>query len=150
MKIILLSILLIFALTGTVMAAERPVFMEEEIIVLCNELRQSMGLPALTHNWEAARVARYKTEDMKENGYFGHDSPVYGSFFEMLKNFHIPYSSAGENIATGFKCPQAVVEAWMDSPNHRKNILNGNFTQAGVGYTTDGKSHYWAIILLSN
>ena len=128
--------------------AANNIYVEEEVVSLCNELRIEKGLPPLIHNWEAARVARYKTEDMKTHGYFNHDSPVYGSFFDMLKNFHIPYRTAGENIAMGFATPKAVVDAWMASPNHRKNILSESFTHAGVGYSTDGTVHYWALILL--
>jgi len=124
------------------------VYVEEEVVSLCNALRVKKGLSPLMHNWEAARVARYKTEDMKTHRYFNHDSPVYGSFFDMLKNFHIPYRSAGENIAMGFATPQAVVDAWMASPSHRKNILSESFTQVGVGYSTDGAVHYWTLILL--
>ena len=123
-------------------------YAEEEIITLCNILRQEHGLAPLVHNWEAARVARYKTEDMKSNNYFSHDSPVYGSFFDMLENFRIPYKSAGENIAKGLSTPQKVVDAWMASPSHRKNILSKSFSQAGVGYSTNGTVHYWALILL--
>jgi len=123
-------------------------YVEEEIVALCNALREAHSLPPLTHNWEAARVARYKTEDMKSHIYFSHDSPVYGSFFDMLKNFHVPYQSAGENIAMGFSTPQAVVDAWMASPSHRKNILSESFTEAGVGHSKDGTVHYWTLILL--
>ena len=146
MKIILLA--LIFICWPQPAMAESPLYVEEIIIALCNEHRLERGLPPLEINWEAARVARYKTEDMMAYGYFGHDSPVYGSFFDMLKNFHIPYCSAGENIAAGFPTPEAVVEAWMATPNHRQNILNRKLTQAGVGYSTDGKNHYWALILI--
>ena len=129
-------------------AASHINYVEEEIIFLCNELRQERGLPPFLTNWEAARVARHRTEDMMQRGYFSHDSPVYGSFFDMLKNFNIPYHSAGENIATGFTTAQAVVDAWMSSPNHRQNILSRSFTQAGVGYSTEGTAHYWSLILL--
>ena len=125
-------------------------YVEEEIIFLCNELRKGHGLSPLVHNWEAARVARYKTEDMKNHNYFSHDSPVYGSFFDMLDNFRIPYKSAGENIAMGLPVPQKVVDAWAASSSHRKNILSESFTHAGVGYSTDGKVHYWALILLES
>lgn len=123
-------------------------FVEEDIISICNEIRAEQGLPPLNINWEAARVARYKTEDMMKHKYFCHNSPVYGSFLDMLKNFHLPYKSAGENIAFGFSSPQDVVKAWMESEVHRENILSESFTQGGVGYSTDGFVHYWALILL--
>ena len=129
------------------LAAPEP-YPEEEIISLFNELRAAHGLSPYEKNWEAARVARHKTEDMKGHNYFGHDSPVYGSFFDMLDNFNISYRYAGENIAKGYTSPQAVVDAWMASPSHRQNILSKSFTQAGAGYSTNGSDHFWVLIFL--
>ena len=114
---------------------------EREVIRLINELRRERGLRELTYNWELCRVARYKSQDMKDRGYFSHTSPTYGSPFEMIKSFGISYRSAGENIARGYKTPAAVVEGWMNSSGHRANILNSSFTEIGVGYVASG--HYW-------
>ena len=114
---------------------------EKEVIRLINEIRVQNGLKELTYNWELSRVARYKSQDMKDNRYFSHTSPVYGSPFQMIRNFGITYRSAGENIAKGQTSPQAVVNAWMNSSGHRANILNASFTQIGVGYVADG--NYW-------
>ena len=114
---------------------------EQEVIRLVNEHRKKNGLSPLTYDWQLARVARYKSQDMKDNRYFSHTSPVYGSPFQMMKSFGISYRSAGENIARGQKTPAAVVDAWMDSPGHRKNILNPSYTHIGVGYVADGS--YW-------
>ncbi len=114
---------------------------ETEVIRLVNEARAENGLSALKPNWELSRVARYKSQDMKDNGYFSHTSPTYGSPFSMMKNFGISYRSAGENIAMGQRTPEAVVNAWMNSSGHRANILSPSFTEIGVGYVADGK--YW-------
>lgn len=114
---------------------------EEEVVRLVNEIRVKNGLRELTYNWELSRVARYKSQDMKDNRYFSHTSPVYGSPFQMMKDFGITYRSAGENIARGQKSPQVVVNAWMNSSGHRANILNSSFTEIGVGYVADG--NYW-------
>ena len=114
---------------------------EKEVVRLVNEIRVQNGLRELTYNWELSRVARYKSQDMKDNRYFSHTSPVYGTPFKMMKDFGITYRSAGENIARGQKSPQAVVNAWMNSSGHRANILNASFTEIGVGYVTDG--NYW-------
>lgn len=114
---------------------------EKEVVRLVNEIRAQNGLRELTYNWELSRVARYKSQDMKDNHYFSHTSPVYGSPFQMMKSFGITYRSAGENIARGQTSPQAVVNAWMSSSGHRANILNASFTQIGVGYVADGR--YW-------
>lgn len=114
---------------------------ENEVIRLVNEIRVKNGLKKLTANWELSRVARYKSQDMKDNKYFSHTSPVYGSPFQMMKSFGISYRSAAENIARGQSTPQAVVNSWMNSSGHRANILNSSYTEIGVGYVKDG--NYW-------
>lgn len=114
---------------------------EQEVVRLVNAERAKNGLSPLTHNWELSRVARYKSQDMKDNGYFSHQSPTYGSPFQMMKSFGISYRTAGENIAKGQATPQAVVNAWMNSAGHRANILNSSFTEIGVGYVASGR--YW-------
>ncbi len=114
---------------------------EREVVRLVNVERAKAGLGELTHDWELSRVARIKSQDMKDNKYFSHTSPTYGSPFDMMKSFGIRYRSAGENIARGQATPQAVVNAWMNSSGHRANILNSSFTHIGVGYVADGR--YW-------
>ncbi len=114
---------------------------ESEVIRLVNEIRVKNGLNTLTADWELSRVARIKSQDMKDNKYFSHTSPVYGSPFNMIKNFGISYKSAAENIAKGQSTPQAVVNAWMNSSGHRANILSSSYTKIGVGYVSGG--HYW-------
>ena len=114
---------------------------ENEVVRLVNEVRAENGLNKLTADWELSRVARYKSQDMKDNKYFSHTSPVYGTPYQMMKSFGITYRSAGENIAMGQRTPQAVVNAWMNSAGHRKNILNPSFTRIGVGYVASG--NYW-------
>lgn len=120
---------------------------EQDVIRLVNEIRAENGLSALAYNWELGRVARFKSQDMKDNRYFSHTSPVYGSPFEMIRNFGISFKSAGENIAKGYATPQAVVTGWMNSPGHRANILNKNYTQIGVGYVSDGS--YWTQMFIA-
>ena len=114
---------------------------EKEVIRLVNQIRTERGLGTLTEDWELSRVARIKSQDMKDNNYFSHTSPIYGSPFTMMKNFGISYRSAAENIAKGQKTPQAVVNAWMNSSGHRANILNKSYKKIGVGYVPNGR--YW-------
>lgn len=120
---------------------------EQEVIRLVNQKRAENGLKALTYDWELCRVARYKSQDMKDKRYFSHTSPTYGSPFQMIKNFGISYRSAGENIARGYATPEAVVNGWMNSSGHRANILNSSFTHIGVGYVADG--NYWTQMFIS-
>ena len=114
---------------------------ENRVLELVNEERAKQGLKALEMDESVRNVARLKSEDMRKNNYFDHTSPTYGSPFDMLKQFGISYSSAGENIAQGYRTPEEVVEGWMNSPGHRANILNESFTHLGVGYDSNG--HYW-------
>ncbi|WP_458415299.1 SafA/ExsA family spore coat assembly protein [Schinkia sp. CFF1] len=118
---------------------------ESQVIQLTNQQRAKYGLPALKANWELSRVARFKATDMRDKNYFSHTSPTYGSPFTMMKNFGISYSAAAENIAAGQATPQEVVNAWMNSPGHRQNILDSRMTQIGVGYAKGGSyRHYWS------
>ena len=114
---------------------------EEQVAELVNEIRAENGLGSLKLNANLSDVARAKSQDMHDNDYFAHESPTYGSPFEMMTAFGISYQTAGENIAMGYASPQAVVDAWMNSPGHRANILKASFTQIGVGYVKDGS--YW-------
>ncbi len=117
---------------------------EKEVARLVNVERAKTGLPALTYNWELARVARYKSEDMRNKGYFSHTSPTYGSPFDMMRAFGIRYTAAGENIAKGQMTPQQVMNGWMNSSGHKANILSRNYTQIGVGYAKDSAGRgYW-------
>jgi len=120
---------------------------EGEVVRLVNEIRVKNGLKALNHDWELSRVARYKSQDMKDKNYFSHTSPTYGSPFQMMKSFGISYRSAGENIAKGYATPEAVVNGWMNSSGHRANILNSSFTHIGVGYVSGG--NYWTQMFIS-
>ncbi|AZV43824.1 hypothetical protein BAOM_3215 [Peribacillus asahii] len=114
---------------------------EKKVVELTNAERAKQGLAPLTLDTELSKVARAKSQDMKDKNYFDHNSPTYGSPFDMMKSFGINYKSAGENIAQGQTTPEQVVQAWMDSQGHRENIMNSSFTHIGVGYVASG--NYW-------
>lgn len=117
---------------------------EKRVIELTNQQRQRYGLKPLKHNWELSRVARYKSEDMRDSRYFSHTSPTYGSPFKMIRDFAIPFTAAGENIAMGQRTAEQVVNGWMNSSGHRANILNERFTEIGVGYAKNSYGRtYW-------
>lgn len=118
--------------------------MESQVIQLVNAERRKYGLQPLAANWELSRVARIKSQDMRDRRYFSHTSPTYGSPFEMMRAFNIPYRAAAENIAAGQRTASEVMQGWMNSPGHRQNILNGQYTQIGVGYAEGGSyGVYW-------
>ncbi|MEE3952858.1 CAP domain-containing protein [Peribacillus frigoritolerans] len=114
---------------------------EQEVVKLTNAEREKQGLAALKIDTELSKVARIKSQDMKDKNYFDHNSPTYGSPFDMMKQFGISYKTAGENIAQGQQTPEEVVQAWMNSQGHRENIMNSSFTHIGVGYVESG--NYW-------
>ncbi|MFW5677633.1 MAG: CAP domain-containing protein [Acetivibrio ethanolgignens] len=117
---------------------------EMQVVQLVNQERAKAGLSPLAYNEKLSRVADLKAADMRDNNYFSHNSPTYGSPFDMMKSFGISYKAAGENIAKGQKTPQSVMNAWMNSSGHRANILNSQYEQIGIGYETDQKGNtYW-------
>ncbi len=114
---------------------------EQKVVELTNAERAKQGLKPLTLDVELSKVARIKSQDMKDKNYFDHNSPTYGSPFDMMKQFGISYKSAGENIAQGQQSPEAVVQAWMNSQGHRENIMNASYTHIGIGHVAD--NNYW-------
>ena len=111
---------------------------EKEVFNLINTQRTNNGLPALKISNEVQKVAKIKAQDMVDKNYFSHTSPTYGSPFDMLKSFKVTYTSAGENIA-GNSSNSGAVNAWMNSPGHKANILNNSFNYTGIGVVTSPK-----------
>ncbi len=111
---------------------------EKEVFNLINTQRTNNGLSALKVDDEVQRVARIKAEDMVSNNYFSHNSPIYGSPFDMLKSFKISYKTAGENIAANSSNSGAVT-SWMNSSGHKANILNSSFNYTGIGVVSSSK-----------
>lgn len=110
-----------------------------QVVDLVNKERSKAGLKPLATQANLTKVAAAKAADMRQNGYFDHQSPTYGSPFDMMKQFGVTYSYAGENIAKGQRTPSEVMNAWMNSEGHRQNIMNANFTHIGVAYDNG----YW-------
>lgn len=111
---------------------------EQQMLKLVNDARSQNGVSALQIDTELANVARIKSQDMIDNNYFSHNSPKYGSPFDMMKKFGIEYVKAGENIA-GNRSVQAAHDALMNSPGHRKNILSPDYTHIGIGIKNGGQ-----------
>lgn len=123
----------------------------EAVLKLVNEERTKANLKPLTLSTKLTNIATMKSKDMAENNYFDHNSPTYGSPFEMLQKYGVQYKAAGENIAAGQKTPEEVMHSWMNSSGHRANILNANFTELGVGYYEGGSyGVYWTQTFIGN
>ncbi len=110
---------------------------EQVMLELVNSERSKAGLKALQSDVNLVGLARLKAQDMIAKGYFSHTSPTYGSPFEMMKTYGVQYSFAGENLAGASTSPAAHTSL-MNSPGHRANILNGNFTKVGIGVVSGG------------
>jgi uncharacterized YkwD family protein len=123
--------------------------LENKVVELVNQRRASAGLSPLKANWEMCRIARYKSQDMIDKKYFAHQSPTYGSPFNMMESFGLKFSAGGENIAYGQKTPAEVMTGWMDSAGHRANILSGVYTQIGVGAAkASNGTLYWTQLFI--
>jgi len=110
---------------------------EQQMVNLVNQERVKAGLQPLEVDMRLVKVARLKSQDMIDNNYFSHQSPTYGSPFDMMKSQGITYGYAGENIA-GNQSVQAAHTSLMNSSGHRANILNSKFKHVGIGIVNGG------------
>lgn len=111
---------------------------ESYILEQVNAERAKAGLAPLQVDYRLAQNARTKSQDMITQGYFDHQSPSLGSPFDQMNRAGITYQYAGENIAANSTAAGAM-ESWMNSPGHRANILNPNFTHIGIGVVDGGQ-----------
>lgn len=131
-------------------------YFEDEVVRLVNIERAKEGLPPLEISYELTEIARQRSIDMANGLPFSHyHVDKYGNeygdgiAFELMQERGIRYKWAGENIAAGQETPQDVVDAWMNSPGHRANILRPEFTSIGVGFTDEtitDHDTYWTQI----
>jgi uncharacterized protein YkwD len=112
---------------------------EKQVLELTNQERAKAGLQPLKGNAELDYAADKYAEDMSERGVLSHTGPDGSQPWDRAKAVGYEAQTMGENIAAGQKTPEQVVQAWMNSPGHRANILNSNFTELGVGF----HNNYW-------
>ncbi|NLL01435.1 MAG: LysM peptidoglycan-binding domain-containing protein [Mollicutes bacterium] len=125
--------------------------LETEVVKLINSERTKAGRAVLTENSNLSNAARLKSEDFVNNKYFSHESPTYGSPFNMLSSLGITYTAAAENIASGQRNAEEVMKYWMNSPGHRANILSSSYNQIGVGVARDQNGNlYWTQLFIKN
>ena len=115
-----------------------PSVQEQTAQNLLNSDRARYGLAPLTLDPELSRIARIKSEDMRDNRYFAHVSPTYGDVRQMLRTFGYSYAGAGENIAHHATVEKAQA-AFLSSSGHRRNIMNRAYTKVGIGVAFDSK-----------
>src|SRR3990167_1049727 len=97
-----------------------------------NDVRESADLYLLTPNESLELAAELKAEDMAKKGYFAHETPEGHDPWYWLYQAGYNFAAAGENLAVNFTDSEDVIDAWMDSPGHRANILKENYTEIGI------------------
>lgn len=129
-----LSILLLFFLYPDF--ANMSVDVHSRIIELTNQSRTESGLHKLNIDSELSRAAQAKAEDMILNNYFSHDTPSGKKPWQWIDKNNYDYSNAGENLAMNFNSADIAHLALMQSPTHKKNILNPKYKDIGVSVLT--------------
>jgi uncharacterized protein YkwD len=119
---------------------------DAELLQLTNEERHKAGVPALQLSPQLDQAAQGHAEDMVRNNFFSHTGSNGSTLVTRVEAAGYVYSFAGENIAAGRATPAQTIQQWMNSPGHRQNMLNRNFTQIGFGYVSAPSTayrHYW-------
>lgn len=117
---------------------------DRRILELTNEERAKAGLDSLSIDIQLDLAADLHTDEMLQAGYMSHQLPGEAILGERISATGYDWATASENIALNSYEPEEaaeyVVEEWMNSPGHRANILNSEFTHLGVGYGNDSDS----------
>lgn len=140
----LLLAVFVFSMSLSSRAGERraeegsPEITRESLIDQMNLHRKEQGLAPFRGDDRLHRAAEARIEEMIQNGYWGHDPPDGSSPFIwlLLNGYH--YRQAGENLAVGLESPAVLVEAWMESPGHRGNILSPDYRDVGIAFIDGG------------
>src|ERR1035437_4253901 len=108
----------------------------QELLILTNQQRQNNNLGALIDNSELDQAAANKASDMFSKDYWAHNSPNGTTPWVFIKSAGYNYIYAGENLARGFNSAPDVITAWMNSPEHRQNVLSPNYQNVGFAVAT--------------
>lgn len=129
----LLLVLSVIA-TSFTHAPESQAFSERSLVRLTNQHREK----ALVIDHRLSIVAQTKANDMVNKNYFSHLTPDGHTPWYFFQQMGYSYTSAGENLALDYSTNKDVVDAWMESPSHRANIVNPNYTKVGIGIARKG------------
>lgn len=102
-----------------------------KLLELTNQRRADEGLSPLRINDELVYAAQMKAQDMFDKNYWAHNSPEGATPWVFVKGSGYDYLYAGENLARGFTTSEDIVQAWMDSPGHRENLMSSNYEDIG-------------------
>ncbi len=121
-----------FLARSVIQSGQLAAVISSVLVDLTNKDRKEEELGTLTMNPVLVAAAQAKANDMAEKGYFAHVSPEGIDPWHWIREAGYSFTYAGENLAVNFSDSEDVVSAWMDSPGHRANILNGTFTEIGI------------------
>ncbi|MCI4064731.1 CAP domain-containing protein [Micromonospora sp. R77] len=123
--------------TGTGITAEL-----QKVVDLVNAERAKAGCKALSVNSKLMTAAQRHSQDQADHRTMSHDGSDGSDVGQRLDRVGYAWRGYGENVAWNQQTPAAVMDAWMNSPGHRANILNCSFTQIGVGVARSN-GPYW-------
>lgn len=104
---------------------------QDELLLDTNIAREENGLPALSLNGKLSQAANEKAQYMISHNFWAHFAPDGTTPWYFIKNSGYDYLYAGENLAKGFTSSKDIVNAWMNSPSHRENLLSSKFKDIG-------------------
>jgi uncharacterized protein YkwD len=120
------------------------------IVEETNVRRKEAGCPPVIPDEKLAQAARIHAENMVASDFFDHVSPDGSTLVDRIEAAGYPYRLVGENLAAGLSSAAEVVEGWMESEEHRENIVNCEFSEIGVSYVfapddpgQETWQHYW-------
>lgn len=119
---------------------------EDSVLSLINVERSLQGLAPVLLDLSLDAAAEAHSLDMASTPCFQHASCDGTNWADRVQAYYTPFAAIGEIIAAGYATPEAVVDAWMNSPGHRANILNASFVVAGVSLANGGTfGTYWTV-----
>ena len=114
-----------------------------ELLALTNEARRGAGLGEVQFAYNLGKAAQGYAEDLANQSSFGHVGEDGSTLMSRMAEAGYDFSQVGENIAAGQLTAQSVFDRWMESPEHRANILKAEFTEVGFGmFDNTGRSDY--------
>jgi len=125
--------IIVFMLQMSAVTVSASATSSASVITLTNSERTGQGVPALSQNSKLVSAATAKAQHMCTHDYWAHIAPDGTTGWDFMAASGYRYVMAGENLAHGYATGTAVVQAWMESPGHRDNLLSPDFTEIGIG-----------------
>lgn len=119
---------------------------QAQLLQLLNAERQKIGAPPLRISSQLAQAAQRHADDMAKNNFLSHEGSDGSTMESRIQETGYAFSAIAENVAGGQPTPESVIQTWLNSSGHRRNMLNPEYTEIGIGYATNSSSqytHYW-------